>query len=331
VQMFIARFVVFISLASIAEVVEAGTPAKWLIVSAPREGKVAYKRIAGGEFLGTETVHTLISTGLVHPQGMAVDQQSGKLLIADPDSKQILAYKLSSRRDSLTATLDAPAMKNVEARWVAVDGLGNVYATDEPSNRILKINASQIASGDANPAVLYDGMALTQVSGPGGIAVDNYNTYWVNKQIGTQVGSLIQGSTAPESANHQSSVKALTTNTDKSYGLCAALNHVFYTQPEASIFAVKKTGNHAVQTVSRKLSLPRGCAWDGDGTVYVADRGANAVFSFAANMPNSGAALLEKAVDFEDAFGVAVFSSGSLRQYFISSAVLIILAVRWQA
>ena len=62
--------------------------------------------------------------------------------------------------------------------------------------------------------------------------------------------------------------------------------------------------------MSNKLSMPRGCAWDGDGTVYVADRGANAVFSFAGNMPTLDTALLQKAVDFGDAFGKLFAKSG---------------------
>jgi sugar lactone lactonase YvrE len=292
----------------------SAAPAKFLIVSAPREGKVAYKKIGKDGFLGSEPMQSLISVGLTHPQGVAVDKRTGKLLVADPDSKQVLAYKLKARGSTLSAIQEDAVMKNVEARWVAVDGFGNVYATDEPSNRILKITASQIDKGDAQPNVLYDGMSLTQVSGPGGIGADNYNTFWVNKQIGTQAGSLIKGSVAPEPASLLSSLQTLAKNTDKSYGLCVAMNNVFYTQPEGVIYAVKKTGSQSVQTVSDKLSMPRGCAWDGDGTVYVADRGANAIYSFAGNMPHLETALLQKAADFEDAFGVAVFS-GAVRRF----------------
>lgn len=210
-QMCMARFHKFVTLAFLfyLSLVGASTPSKWLIVSAPREGRVAYKKIGPGGFLGAEPMQTLISTGLVHPQGLAVDQRKGRLLIADPDTKQILAYKLSSRGNTLSAVEDEAAMKNVEARWVAVDGLGNVYATDEPSNRILKVAAIEMAKGNATPTVLYDGMSLTQVSGPGGIAVDNFYTYWVNKLIGTQAGSLIKGSTAPEPTSLLSSVQTL--------------------------------------------------------------------------------------------------------------------------
>lgn len=325
-----ARFVCFLAAACLINVghsARAATPSKFLIVSAPREGKIAYKKIGPNGFLGTEPMQSLISVGLVHPQGLAIDPRTGRLLIADPDSKSVLSFKLKAKGNTLSAIQEEAAIKNVEARWVAVDGFGNVYATDEPSNRILKVTAQQIDKGDAVPTVLYDGMSLTQVSGPGGIAVDNYNTYWVNKQIGTQVGSLIKGATIPEATSLLSSLQTLAKNTDKSYGICVAMNNVYFTQPEGSIFAVKKTGSRSVQTISDKLSMPRGCAWDGDGTVYVADRGANAIYSFAGNMPNLETALLQKSVDFEDAFGVAVFSN-AMRQF---SLAVVVALLGWQA
>jgi len=336
-----ARCILAVILASLfyasqARASKSSEPRRFLIASAPREGKVAYKKIGSSGFLGTEPMQSLVSVGLVHPQGLAIDQRTSKLLIADPDSKQILAYKLSSNGDTLTAVLDQPVMRLVEARWVAVDGLGNIYATDEPSNRILKISAAQVDQGDTTPTVLYDGMSLSQVSGPGGIAVDNFNTYWVNKQIGTQAGSLIKGSTVPRptsllAARETPALETLAWNTDKSYGICAALDNVYYTQPEGAIFAVKKTGSKDVHMVTDKLTMPRGCAWDGGGTVYVADRAANAVFSFPGNMVNLDTALIQKAVDFEDAFGVAVFSADSTRHFIATglSALLIACHLFW--
>lgn len=301
--------VVLLALPFVACKAGASAVAKWLIVSDARDGHVAYKKIGPSGFLGTGSMTTLISKGLVHPQGLAIDHHTSKLFIADPAERSILAYSLSRSGDTLEATQAPPAMKNVEARWVAVDGSGNLYATDEPSNRILKISAEQMQKGDSNPHVLYDGLSLTSVSGPGGIAVDNYNTFWVNKQIGTQVGSLVRAPAALQQQRGEShSVQALAKNADKSYGLCLAMNNLFYTQPEGTISAVKKTGSDIAQKITNKLSRPRGCAWDGDGTIYVADSGANAVYSFAGDMQNLDTALLQKAVDFENAYGVAVFS-----------------------
>lgn len=325
-----ARFILAVPLATLFCTSQArtSTTAKWLIVSAPRAGEVAYKKIGSdGGFLSNNSMQSLISVGLVHPQGLAIDQRTSQLLIADPDSKQILAYKLTGSGDTLTAELAQPVMRLVEARWVAVDGLGNIYATDEPSNRVLKISAAQVDQGDTTPSVLYDGLSLSQVSGPGGIAVDNFYTYWVNKQIGTQAGSLIKGSTVSQPTSLLASVETLARNTDKSYGICAALDNIYYTQPEGLIFGVKKTGSHesSVHTITSQLKMPRGCAWDGEETIYVADRAANAVFSFAGNMPSLQPALLQKAVDFEDAFGVAVFSK-SVRHFIATGVSTLLIA-----
>merc|ERR1719188_1289551 len=104
----------------------------------------------------------------------------------------------------------------------------------------MKITSAKALHGDSRPEVVYDGASLSQVSAPGGIAVDSFYTYWVNKQIGSQVGSVVKGSVAPGQTNVASSVHPLATNTDKSYGVCTALSNVYYTQPEKTICAVKK-------------------------------------------------------------------------------------------
>lgn len=306
----------------------SSSPPRYLIVSAPRESKVAYMKIRRGADPGSERMTALISSGLVHPQGLAIDQKRNHLLVADPDSRKIFSYELRDAGESLSIGPQGVAVENAESRWVAVDGAGNIFLTDEPQNRVLRVEAAKAARGEATPDLVYDGTVLTQVSAPGGIAVDSFYTYWVNKQIGSQVGSVVKGSVAPGQTNVASSVNALATNTDKSYGVCTALSNVYYTQPEKTICAVKKTGSD-VQIVSNRFVNPRGCAWDGDGTVYVADRGANAVYSFAGNMQNLGTALITKAVDFQDAFGVAVFVGSAYRSTgpCLGCALLVAIAV----
>jgi len=57
------------------------------------------------------------------------------------------------------------------------------------------------------------------------------------------------------------------------------------------------------------LMEPRGCAFDGDGTVYVADKGGNAVYSLPANAnAYSLDTPLSKVASVQGAFGVAVYT-----------------------
>mmetsp|Transcript_43274 Transcript_43274/g.123821 ORF Transcript_43274/g.123821 Transcript_43274/m.123821 type:complete len:352 (-) Transcript_43274:47-1102(-) len=320
----------------------SANPAKFLIVSAPREGKISYMRVQRGgsiKRVGTPAdseMKVLIGSGLVHPQGLAVEQVRQQLLVADPDAQKIWSYPLISSGGTLSVGSPTVLAENTEARWVAVDGSGNIFFSDEPRNQILKITREQALVGNSTPAVVYDGTALTQVSSPGGLAVDSFHAFWVNKQSGTQVGSVVRGPAGQTGRallqvqdQHQNAqlqrIVPLSKNSDKSYGLCLAMNNVYYTQPESIVFGIKKMGSEAV-TVTNRLKNPRGCAWDGDGTVYVADRGAGAVYSFAGNMRELSAVQISKTVDFEDAFGVAVFSGASTGGLSSVAALVVALA-----
>lgn len=311
-----------------------GIASRFLIVSTPRHSKIAYMRTTPGRYTrGPPGMQSLIVEGLVRPQGLAVDQKRSRLLVADPDVRKILSYPLTATETTLTAGKPVALAEGVEARWVAVDGFGNVFFTDELQNQIMKIPASQVGHGSAGSAaqVVYDGSTLLQVSAPGGIAADSYHAYWANKQTGTLAGSLIQASsggaptlavslTQTNASGITSSlgvsrraraasalVQTLSRSAEKSYGVCLSATNVYFTQAESTIYGAKKSADKQAHLINDKLVNPRGCAWDGDGTVYVADRGADAVYAFPGNMRELSTLQLEKTVDFEDAFGVAVF------------------------
>lgn len=295
-------------------------PERFLIASAPRDSKVGYLRIHPGGVRGGEAMRDLITSGLVSPQGIAHDQARRLLFIADPGARRVFAYDLVAAADRLTAKNRRIAADNTESRWVGVDAVGNVFISNEPENQILRLTAAQLSHGDTTPEVVYSGASLAQVSAPGGIAIDNLHAYWVNKQVGTQVGSVMRGAGSGASTNRGlallgggagagTGVRSLASNTDKSYGVCLGSGNVFYTQPQNVIFGVKARGSAAPVALTDRLASPRGCAYDGDGTVYVADRGANAIYSFAGNMADLSTVQLTKAADYEDAFGVTVFTS----------------------
>eukprot|EP00403_Amphidinium_massartii_P008288 CAMPEP_0178423556 /NCGR_PEP_ID=MMETSP0689_2-20121128/27749_1 /TAXON_ID=160604 /ORGANISM="Amphidinium massartii, Strain CS-259" /LENGTH=329 /DNA_ID=CAMNT_0020045153 /DNA_START=58 /DNA_END=1047 /DNA_ORIENTATION=+ len=303
----------------------AKTVPKFLIVSAPQRGKVTYAKLNGRGEAATEML-PLIEVGLGHPQGLAVDAARHRLFVAEPEARKIFAYNLTRNGDQLTAGPQEVVADGTEARWVATDAFGNVLFTDEPANKVFHLSAERIQRGHKTPEELFSATSHARVSSPGGIATDGINALWVNKALGTKIGSVVS---ALQSESHIQGghARPLSKNVEKSYGVCLAMNNVFYTQPDKSIYGVKRRGGDPT-LISDRLSHPRGCAWDGQNTVYVADRGTDTVYSFPGAASGLGAMQMSVAAHAEDAFGVAVYSSSwRLRQ---SMSVILLLLVGTQ-
>merc|ERR1719203_2299820 len=130
-------------------------PKKYLLVSNARKGTIGYVQLPrNGERCGS--MQTLIDKNLVHPQGLAVDQKRQLLLIADSEQRKVVSYGLTVHEDGSLAVDDqTPVAEEVDTRWVAVDGPGNVYMTDELGGRLLKITASQVLDGETDPKPVY--------------------------------------------------------------------------------------------------------------------------------------------------------------------------------
>lgn len=290
---------------------------RYLMISAPRLSKVVWMKLPTDK-----ATRPLIDSGLKSPQGLAVDQVRNKLYVADPDSRKIFMYTLEFSNGVLfTDGKQSVAAQNVEARWVAVDSVGNIFFTDERQNLIQKVGGEMIQKGNPTPVTLYSGQSVAEVSAPGGIAVDNFHIFWTNKAVGTQVGSVVKGYENPPDTNVASSVRAIAKNAMKTYGVCLSQNNVFFTNAQKKLYGVKKMGG-AIAEVSDLLQAPRGCVWDRDGTVFVADKTGNAVYSFAGNMHTLQPARLTKLVEFEDSFGLAVISGASKRWSFAMMSLL---------
>ncbi|CAK0819982.1 unnamed protein product [Prorocentrum cordatum] len=225
---------------------------------------------------------TLLEGGaLLHPQGVAVDQKHKRLVVADPDNQTIWSYRLEVDGGRLHAvTPPDRVVRGLESRWVAVDTNGNVLFSDEAESQIWRIAwapPEQRRSGEQ-----------------GGEA----------SRFGTSSGVVVKASEVPlPEPREEESVVVLGKNAQKCYGVCLALNNVFYTDSSHNLYGVKKSGGD-VAVVSSGLSKPRGCAYDKDGSVYVADRGAGAVYYFPGNMVVLGSSDLVKAFDLDDAFGL---------------------------
>lgn len=83
---------------------------------------------------------------------------------------------------------------------------------------------------------------------------------------------------------------------------------MFFTNVDTQLFGVKKSGGPIV-TVASSFVEPRGCVWDGDGSIFVADKAGNAVHSFPVSGKLKPTTTIRKVVSIEDAYGVAVLEN----------------------
>eukprot|EP00928_Gymnodinium_smaydae_P002123 TRINITY_DN10750_c0_g1_i1.p1 TRINITY_DN10750_c0_g1~~TRINITY_DN10750_c0_g1_i1.p1 ORF type:complete len:331 (+),score=68.35 TRINITY_DN10750_c0_g1_i1:94-993(+) len=282
-----------------------GEAQRYLLVSSPATHRIGYLKMQrDGAPPVNESLRILVDSGLSVPQGIAVDDYRKRLYVADPDLNKLVGYDIRHSGDAIVLGAQFTIATDVEPRWVAVDGVGNVFFTDESKNRILKLSAGAAETrAPATPEVLFDGSKNgSAVSSPGGIASDNIFLYWSNKAYGTQVGSLVRGVEG-------GGATVMANNAMKSYGVCMGTRHLFFTNEETHLYALSRSGSGGVQTVSSGFLQPRGCAFDGESTIYVADKMHNAVYQFSANSRDfSKPRKLTKAADFPGAFGVASYA-----------------------
>merc|ERR1719436_1671533 len=93
------------------------------------------------------------------------------------------------------------------------------------------------------------------------------------------------------------------------FGICMASSRIFYTDGASSVFSIRTNGGGTHVEVSTGLNTARGCAYDGDGTIFVADSGAGKVYSFSGGAADMSARPLSLALDMPGAYGLAVMSS----------------------
>lgn len=290
----------------------ADEPNQYLLISQPKLQKVVYMKFSvaqkgAANFLKDENPAPidLIVDGLSNPMGLAVDPKTDRLFVADPALNRILKYQLVFGDGKLVATDMDTAAQDVEAKWVAVDGVGNLFFTNEKENLIQKIDSESVRTGFPQRIVtLYDASGARNtlgVSSPAGITADNFHVRWANKGSGTQVGSIVQGMENPDPH-----LKRLSHSNLKSYGVCLSQNNLYYTDEKHHVYGMLASGGTPT-IVTDKLKSPRGCVWDGDGTIFVADSTGDGIYSF------SGASLLptriSKVGSVTDPWGLAVISA----------------------
>mmetsp|Transcript_19511 Transcript_19511/g.58523 ORF Transcript_19511/g.58523 Transcript_19511/m.58523 type:complete len:356 (+) Transcript_19511:96-1163(+) len=269
------------------------------------EGAVAQKvdvLIDGQASKCTHTFCTEVSDqGLKNPQGLAVVQHDvglATLYVSDPEAQNIYAYKLALvtakgfSSSYPTATEQVKVREGVVAQWLTADGYGNLFYTSQ--GKVEMISAANLTKSiaepglPATPTVLYTAANSKAVAGPAGIATDNFFLYWANQQGDSGTGSVARGPQRQLAAkDHPPAPLSLMTDQYQAVAtnVCLARDNVFFTGESSALFAIKSNGG-AIAEVNANFTKPTGCVYDDESTLYVADEGANAIFSLPANFAN---------------------------------------------
>jgi len=304
----------------------ASAESGFLFISSPAKKSVQYARLLTATELarGDRMVLGSLVVGeqVVAPMGLAVDAFRKLLYVADPGLGAVLAIDIiedSWGEGVLVYNGAKTVVSSVQAQWVATDALGNLFFTDAETNKIFYLPVSAAVSDDddgswspdtsAAPVELYAADAQAPISNPQGIAVFGGQIVWANGEGG--------GSSSPAivSTYKVPSTLAAPNFTDvavgsAAYGVCPSSARIFYTDAETKVKSMKEPGGD-VSVVTEGLSQPRGCAYDGDGTIFVADADDGKVYAFAGGGQEGGPRPTWPVVQMPGAFGLAVLASST--------------------
>jgi len=165
---------------------------------------------------------------------------------------------------------------------------------------------------------VYEGSINPHVTVPAGIASDGVHLFWANQADGLAAGAAVRGEVHPRPTQQVAAgsspapfaAVALANNTDEAYGVAKSNTVVFFSSNNSgigSVYGVLEGQKHVHSFVGTTLVEPRGLVWDGDQTVYVADRAAGVVWSFPVGLLVENAPLTKSAV-VTGAYGVALIS-----------------------
>lgn len=288
--------------------------------------------------------------GLQAPEGLALytgKDHARTLYVSDGPAagasstmSSIYAYGITVSDTDLSAGSPRTVLENIVggAKWLALDSLGNLFYTstgdEDNQGRIMKVDVAGLApGGKAVAKVLWGPETKSEsfISLPGGIASDGFHVFWANTDSGKTAGSVVRaGEIRGQGELTNKAPKAIAKASDSAYGVCMAKDNLFFTDASQVLYGVKKSGSASAMALSNDFKSPRGCAYDSEGSLYVADAALNAVYSLPGNMPSLRKVQhLTKVVDIQAPAQVAVFIANGAARHTALLAALAVAVALW--
>jgi hypothetical protein len=262
------------------------------------------------------------NTGLMSPEGIAVDSTSGDIFVADSEAASVFEYSAGSNGNvAPSATISGGNTGLMNPTGVAERAGGDIYVADSVAVSVFVFSAG--STGNISPTATIKG-GKTGLNKPLGIAVDSSNIYVANS--GPTVTVYSDGSSG--NASPTATIEGNKTDLDGPVGVTLDSDNNVYvaneTSPSVTIYPTvgNSTGtlNEAPSaaistTLTTGLTHPQEVVLDPNGNIYIADDFAAGLFIYPAGSNGNAAPtaiITGGKTDLTSPYGIALDATGNI-------------------
>lgn len=188
---------------------------------------------------------------------------------------------------------DSSVLEIVSAKKLAGEAAGaEAQKLKKTGSAMMSAPPKDLVEEDGKILSLYEAKINDFVMEPGAIQVDGPALYWTNKKNGTKAGTVVRGDVNPKppvNGGNASKVEpfpatVLSLESESAYGMVKTHSSILWSTYEKDensgvVYGQLLSGGTPVKFV-QGLSTPKGLAFDGDMTAYVADDKTGIVHGF---------------------------------------------------
>jgi len=262
------------------------------------------------------------NTGLMSPEGIAVDATSGDIFVADSAAASVFVYSSGSNGNVSPTTISGSNTGLVSPKGIAKHAGGDIYVADSSATSVFVFSAG--SSGNVDPTATISG-AKTGLSHPFGIGLDSSSNIYVTNNTPSVT---VFAAASNGNVNPTATIRGSNTALDVPMGVTLdSSNNVYVADESSSSVTVygavgsstgtlNETPSSAISTtITTGLTHPQELALDSSGKIYVADDFAATISVYPADSNGNAApsaTISGNSTDLNSPYGIALDSTGNI-------------------